>query len=111
MNIILAHDSFTQLGGAEKVVDVFHELFPRSPVYALVMDKKLAARYQGWDVQTSWLQNIYNLYPHFQRLLPLVPWAVDSLVIRGGYNDKRNVLLSSSSGFIKGSANRPIVFT
>jgi hypothetical protein len=40
-NIGLAHDSFTQFGGAERVFEVLHELFPESTVYTLVVDKKI----------------------------------------------------------------------
>jgi glycosyltransferase involved in cell wall biosynthesis len=97
MNIVLAHDSFTQLGGAEKVMDAFHELFPQAPIYTLVLDKKLKEKYLGWDIRVSWLQKIYNIYPHFQYLLPLIPWAVGILKI-----PECDVVLSSSSGFIKG---------
>jgi glycosyltransferase involved in cell wall biosynthesis len=94
--VVLAHDSFTQLGGAEKVMDAFHEIFPEAPVYTLVLDKKLQEKYKGWDIRTSKLQKIYNRYPRFQRLLPLIPWAVGSLKV-----EDCDVLLSSSSGFIK----------
>ncbi len=97
MKIILAHDSFTQLGGAEKVVDVLHEMFPEAPVYALVLDKKLEGKYRDWDVKTSWLQWIYNLFPRFQYLLPFIPAAVSSLKIQ-----RADIIISSSSGFIKG---------
>jgi glycosyltransferase involved in cell wall biosynthesis len=94
--IVLAHDSFTQLGGAEKVVGVLHEIFPGAPVYAVVFDKKLEEKYKDWNIRVSWLQKIYNAYPHFQYLLPLIPWAVGSIDIKEGA-----LLLSSSSGFIK----------
>ncbi len=96
MKLILAHDSFTQLGGAEKVVDAFHELFPQAPIYTLVLDKKLEQKYSGWNIKTSKLQSIYNFYPRFQRLLPFIPWAVGSLKV-----EDCDVVLSSSSGFIK----------
>lgn len=96
MKVNLAHDSFTQLGGAEKVVDVFHELFPQAPVYTLVLDQKLKENYKGWDIRVSKLQRIYNSYPRFQHLLPFISWAVGSLKV-----EDCDVLLSSSSGFIK----------
>ena len=60
--IILAHDSFTQLGGAEKVVDALHELYPASPVFTLVLANELEEKYRSWDIHTSWLQKIYNKY-------------------------------------------------
>jgi glycosyltransferase involved in cell wall biosynthesis len=98
INIVLAHDSFTQLGGAEKVMDAIHDVFPDAPVYTTVLDKKYTDTYHGWDIRTSWLQNIYNLYPNFKQLLPLIPWAVSSISVR----ENAGVLLSSSAAFIKG---------
>ncbi len=65
MKIALAHDSLTQLGGAERVVDAFHELFPQAPVFTLVLDSKLKERYKTWDIRTSWLQIFYNIIPKF----------------------------------------------
>lgn len=96
MKIVLAHDSFTQLGGAEKVVDVLHEMFPEAPVYCLVLDSTLKQKYSTWNIHSSWLQNIYNWYPKFQYLLPFIPAAVKSFHL-----PKADVVLSSSSGFIK----------
>jgi hypothetical protein len=37
MNIVLAHDSITQLGGAERVLEALHEIYPDAPVYTLVV--------------------------------------------------------------------------
>ncbi|MBI5530898.1 MAG: glycosyltransferase [Candidatus Doudnabacteria bacterium] len=96
MNVALAHDSLTQLGGAERVLDALHEVYPDSPVFVLVMDKKLKQKYQAWDIRTSWLQVIYNFLPKLQYLLPLIPLAVSSLDFSG-----YDVVISSSSGFIK----------
>src|SRR5581483_6046793 len=97
INIVLGHDSFTQLGGAEKVVDAFHAMFPQAPVYALVKDPKLDQHFKGWDIHTTWLQKIFNIYPKFQHLFFLTPFAADSVVISNAA-----VLLTSSSSFAKG---------
>lgn len=96
MNIALAHDSFTQLGGAERVVDAFHEMFPQAPVFTLVFDSKFKEKYAGWDIRTSWLQVFYKFVPKLQYFLPVIPAAVSSLDFSG-----YDVVLSSSSGFIK----------
>ena len=70
MKIALAHDSFTQMGGAERVVDALHELFPDAPVYTLVFDVVYKDKYRGWDIHTSQLQNIYNAHSHLKHLSP-----------------------------------------
>lgn len=96
MEIAIAHDSFTQMGGAERIVDALHELYPGAPVFTLVFDQKYAAKYKGWDIRTSWLQVLYKFIPKFQYLLPLIPLAVKSLDFTG-----YDIVISSSSGFIK----------
>ena len=70
MKIALAHDSFTQLGGAERLVNAFHELFPEAPIFTLVLDRKLTEQYRGWDIRTSWLQVLYNFIPKLRYLCP-----------------------------------------
>ncbi len=96
MKTALVHDSFTQLGGAERVMEALHELFPEAPVYALVLDRRLKEKYRGWDMRTSWLQFFYNLIPRLQYLLPLIPLAVSSLKFEG-----YDLVISSSSGWAK----------
>ena len=96
MRIALAHDSFTQMGGAERVVDALHELFPDAPVFTLVFDPKFNQKYKGWDIQTSRLQALYLALGKLQYLLPLIPWGVDSLNL-----ELYDIVISSSSSWIK----------
>ncbi len=98
MKVILAHDSYTQYGGAERVFEAAHELYPDSPVMTLVADKKLASHINGWKIITSPLQKVYNLYPHFQQLFPLIPIALRFFYFR----EPADVLLSFSSAYLKG---------
>jgi glycosyltransferase involved in cell wall biosynthesis len=97
MNIVLAHDSITQIGGAERVAFALHEMYPYAPFFILALDKRLGYLVSGWDVRPSKLQPIFNVYPKFQHLLALIPWAVDHIDI-----PNCTVVVSSSSFFIKG---------
>jgi len=36
MNIALVHDWVVDLGGGEKCLQIFHELYPEAPLYTLV---------------------------------------------------------------------------
>lgn len=94
--IALVHDSFTQLGGAERVFEHIREVFPQATVFTLVIEKKLRARYAHWNIKTSWLQKVYNLYPRFPHLLPLIPLAVSCMDFSG-----YDLIISSSSSFVK----------
>lgn len=97
MKVILAHDSYTQYGGAERVLEGMKELFPEAPVYTLVVDKNMQKYVQGWKVITSPLQKIYNLYRNMQHLFVLIP-----TVLRFFKLEKADLLLSSSSAYLKG---------
>ncbi len=94
-NIALAHDSFTQLGGSERVFDCIRELYPDAPVYTLVADNKFKQHYQDWDIHTSFIQYFYALHKNLQYWLLLIPVALKFLRPRAKY------VLSSSSSFIR----------
>src|SRR6185503_9422475 len=95
--IVLAHDSLTQLGGAERVLAAMHEMYPSAPLFTLVKDSRLADKFRGWHITTSRLQFFYGLIPRLQYWLLLIPWAVGSLRL-----PEAKVVLSSSSFAIKG---------
>jgi glycosyltransferase involved in cell wall biosynthesis len=100
MKVVLAHDSFTQLGGAERVVLEMAQMFPDAPIFVLAYDRKVFAQLPESvqkRVRTSPLQWLYRVYPRFQHLLPFIPLAVWLTRI-----PVCDVLLSSSSAFAKG---------
>lgn len=102
MKVILAHDSYTQHGGAERVFEGMQELYPNSPVYTLVVDKRLNSLVKNWHVITSPLQRLYNLYRHMQHLFPLIPFILPLFKL-----EKADLLLSSSSAYLKGLRKKP----
>lgn len=98
--VVLAHDSFTQLGGAERVFLEMVDMYPEAPIYTVVADSKIVAQLPESvrkRIHTSPLQWLYNIYPKFQHLLPFIPLAVWLTRI-----PDCTVLLSSSSAFAKG---------
>ena len=57
MKVALVHDYLNQMGGAERVVLAFHELFPDAPLYTSIYDpKRVDAAFQKIDIQTSFMQ-------------------------------------------------------
>lgn len=99
-NVVLAHDSLTQLGGAERVFLALAELYPDAPLYVLAADPKVVCQLPANvrnRVRTTALQYLYRVYPRFQHLLPFIP-----LVLRFTRLPDCSVLLSSSSAFAKG---------
>lgn len=98
MRIALVHDHLIQDGGAERVLKVFHEMYPSAPIFTLVYDKKkLGKTFEPEAIRTSFLQNIPGSTRAYQWLLPLMPAATE------GYDlSEYDVVLSSSSAFSKG---------
>ncbi|MEK7534628.1 MAG: glycosyltransferase [Patescibacteria group bacterium] len=62
MKIALVHDYIKEYGGAERVLEALHEIWPEAPVYTTVYLPDFLGphkeRFKGWDIRTSFLQNI-----------------------------------------------------
>jgi glycosyltransferase involved in cell wall biosynthesis len=102
MKIALVHDYFIQDGGAERVVQAFHGIWPEAPVFVLLHDRVKMPQMADWDVRTSFLQKIPFALKRHKWLLPLIPTATESHDLSGF-----DVVLSSTSAFAKGVITRP----
>ena len=103
MKVALVHDYLNQMGGAERVVLAFHELFPDAPLYTSMYDpKRVDAAFRSMDIRTSFMQKLPLVKKHHQPFLPLYPYAMEHLDLRG-----YDLVLSSSSAFGKGVITRP----
>ncbi|GBD18977.1 GDP-mannose-dependent monoacylated alpha-(1-6)-phosphatidylinositol monomannoside mannosyltransferase [bacterium HR27] len=93
----IVHDYLNQYGGAERVLEVLHALFPDAPVYtSIYAPDRLPAFYRSWDVRTSWLQRLPAIHRKHQLYLPLYPLAFSRLRLDGF-----DLVVSSSSAFAK----------
>ncbi|WP_128894132.1 glycosyltransferase [Longirhabdus pacifica] len=98
MKVALAHDYLIQMGGAERVVEVLHSMFPNAPIYTTALDSsRLLYNLKNADIRTSWLQKIPGSVSNFKRMLPLYPIAVKDFDFRDF-----DIVISSSSAFMKG---------
>jgi glycosyltransferase involved in cell wall biosynthesis len=103
MKVALVHDYLNQMGGAERVVMAFHEIFPDAPVYTSIYDpQRVDPVFQKMDIRTSFMQKLPLVTKHHQPYLPLYPFAMENLDLRG-----YDLVLSSSSAFGKGVITRP----
>ena len=103
MKVALVHDYLNQMGGAERVVLALHEIFPDAPLYTSIYDpKRVDAAFQKMDIRTTFMQKLPLVKKHHQPFLPLYPFAMESLDLRG-----YDLVLSSSSAFGKGVITRP----
>ncbi len=85
-----------QYGGAERVLEVVHDMFPAAPVFtSTYRPAALPAQYRTWDIRASFLDR----FPvaNQRLLLPLYPAAFESLDLHG--SDR---VLTISSAFAHG---------
>lgn len=97
MKIALVHDYLSQDGGAEKVLDVFQEIWPEAPIYTLFFDSEKLPRFTKADIRTSFLQSLPFALKKYQWYLPLMPTATETLDL-----SQFDIVISSASAFAKG---------
>jgi hypothetical protein len=99
MKVAIVHDYLNQYGGAEKVIEVFHELFPEAPIFTSIYDqKKLPGSFKNMRIFPSFMQKFPFLDKNFKKYLLFYPKAIESFNL-----SEFDVILSSSSAFAKGS--------
>lgn len=97
MSLALAHEYFSVRGGAERVVEVFHRMYPDAPVYTFFHDRRGYGPLDGYRLHTSFLQSMPRGGGMHRALLPLYPRAAASLRVGAG----TDLVLTSTSAFIK----------
>ena len=104
MRVALAHDYLVQgIRGAERVLSVLHDLWPEAPVYTLVFDPEaMGEQCAGWDVRPSFLQRVPGGVRHYQKLIALMPRAVERLPLQG-----YDLVISCSSAWVKSVRTGP----
>ncbi|MCA9373475.1 glycosyltransferase [Candidatus Woesebacteria bacterium] len=62
LKVALVHDYLAEYGGAERVLEALHALYPEAPVYTAFTDPDRLGvqwqRFKDWDIRTSWLTKI-----------------------------------------------------
>lgn len=74
MRIALVHDYLTQYGGAERVLEVLHGMYPDAPVFTSLYDPdNLPDALRNWDIRTSPLANIPGAAKTHRLWTPVYP--------------------------------------
>lgn len=103
MRVAIVHDYLNQYGGAERVLEALHELYPDAPVFTSIYDAEaMPEHYQRWDIRTSFMQALPGWRKHFRRYFLLYPTAFESFDLSA-----YDLVLSSSSAYAKGVIPRP----
>jgi len=103
MKIALVHDYLREYGGAERVVEVLHEMWPEAPLYTSFVDWHSFAKapagkvklFQSMDIRTSWIQHNPIVKKFHSPLRFLAPKIWESFDLSA-----YDVVISSSGWFI-----------
>lgn len=79
MRVALVYDRVNKIGGAERVLQVLHEIWPEAPIFASIYNSKNAPWARDWDIRTSFLQKIPWARKNHEKLGWLMPKAFASL--------------------------------
>lgn len=93
MKVALVHDALVNRGGAERVLQIFCEIFPDAPIYTSVyLPDRTFPFFKKKTIRTSPLQKIINSEYHLKLLFPLVNYIMQHMKI-----EPCDVILSSST--------------
>jgi glycosyltransferase involved in cell wall biosynthesis len=96
--LALVHDYFIQMGGAERVAEEMHAMFPDAPMFTTVDRREsVPDKLKGSAVKTTWMQHLPVNKRNYRGFLLAYPFAVESIDLSG-----YDLIVSSSTGFAKG---------
>lgn len=102
-NIAIVHDWLTTMGGAERLIINFKEIYPKAPIYtAIYNEEKMDPQLKNIDVRTSFIQKYKGAKKNHQKYFPLMPMAFESFDL-----NEYDVVLSSSTCCAKGVITNP----
>ena len=107
MKVAILHEMLVKLGGAEKVVSAFLEIFPKADLFTLIYDEK-----KVWKVFPKSSINkqvfkltsnkVYKIFKNQRLCFPFMAKSVESLDF-----SSYDLLLCSSSWFAHGAITKP----
>jgi glycosyltransferase involved in cell wall biosynthesis len=96
--VALVHDFLLDLRGAERVFAAICDTWPEADVFTAVYDEEgTEGRFAARSPKTSFLQRLRPSARNFRALLPIYPYAIETLDLRG-----YELVISSSSAWAHG---------
>jgi glycosyltransferase involved in cell wall biosynthesis len=100
MKVALVHEALNVYGGAEKVLEELHEVFPSASVFVpMYRPDAFPSPMQDWSVQSTWMNDLPWASRLTRHLFPLYPFAMHSidltdydLVISSSFNFAHSVM-------------------
>jgi len=107
LKVALVHDDLIQYGGAERVLEIMHEIWPDAPIYTSMYDRE-GMLIKGWnddgmEIRTSRFQFLPKKSKFGNKFyLPIFPLAFESFDF-----SEYDLVISSSTRFAHGIITRP----
>lgn len=103
MKVALVHDYLNQYGVAERVLEIFHKLFPEAPVYTLIYDRAhIPDHFKEWNIKESFLKKLPFVRKHYEKYFFLMPLAIEGFDL-----NNFDLVISISSAWSKGVITLP----
>lgn len=103
MKVALIHDWLPFMGGAERVLTNFLEIYPTAPIYTPICNRdNLDGILKDADIRTSYLQKGKKEIKNHRNLFPFMPTAIESFNL-----NEYDIVLSSSSSVAKAVITKP----
>lgn len=82
MKVAIVHDYIKEYGGAERVLESLHAVFPNAPVFTSVYLPSYLGphrpRFADWNIKTSWVQNLPFKAKLISPIRLIAPWLFGS---------------------------------
>jgi glycosyltransferase involved in cell wall biosynthesis len=99
LKVALAHDYLREYGGAERVLEALHRLFPGAPLYTAFTDQMALGihwrRFSRWKIYRSWLEKIPGYRKWYSPLRVLAPQFFRSFDL-----NSYDVVVSSANAYM-----------
>jgi glycosyltransferase involved in cell wall biosynthesis len=84
MKIAIVHEWLNVYGGSERLLAEILKIYPQAHLYALIHNRQnlFGTPLETWKVKTSFMQKIPRVEHLYRGLLPLMPFAIESLNVR-----------------------------
>lgn len=103
MRVAIVHYWLLSMRGGERVIEELCRLYPAADLYTHVVDPaRLSEALRERRITETWIARLPGARTHYQKYLPLMPFALEHLDLRG-----YDLVISSESGPAKGVITSP----
>jgi glycosyltransferase involved in cell wall biosynthesis len=102
IRIALVYDRVNKIGGAERVLEALHEIWPEAPLYTAVYNKRSASWADVFTVRPSFLQSIPFSKTHHEWFATVTPMAFETFSF-----DEFDIVISVTSAEAKNIITKP----